>query len=181
MSDEIQAISQGNYILHNIDAQKLYAQAPLTTGVSGTSAYIGIEPSARYNETVLWSGNLTTAPITLSESMYNFDRIKIFGTLNGSRIVGAPMCWEFETTAIPVGTYLNCNGFMANQASATSTFGAGCYLRNSVEYVSANNKITHAYTQSFTFTTGAQIGFQNTDAWGQLRYDKVIGINKKEV
>lgn len=35
---EIQSISQSNYILHNIDAKKLYVQEPLFTANSGDGA-----------------------------------------------------------------------------------------------------------------------------------------------
>ena len=75
-----ESIWNNNYLLSNLDAQKLYAQSPLTTGVSGTSAYIGIEPSARYNETVLWSGSTHTsgADITLSEPYTAFNTLKIY-------------------------------------------------------------------------------------------------------
>ena len=79
------AIWNNNYLLSNLDAQKLYAQSPLTTGVSGSSAYIGIEPSARYNETVLYENSAWlgvdvvpgTNSATLNESIFNFDSVKI--------------------------------------------------------------------------------------------------------
>lgn len=75
---EIQSIAQNNYILSNMAAQKLYAQSPLTTGMSGTSAYIGIEPSALCNETVLWSGDVTGGVVVnLSESLSNFNKFAI--------------------------------------------------------------------------------------------------------
>ena len=73
-------IWNNNYILSNMNAQKLYAQSPLTTGVSGTSAWIGIEPSAQYNETVLWEGEPTASNvgITLSEPMSGFEKVDIY-------------------------------------------------------------------------------------------------------
>ena len=78
MSDEIQAISQGNYILHNIDAKKLYVQEPLFTANSGDAVYVGWRP----DETVLWSGNATvtaTTGITANEPYTNFEKIKVYG------------------------------------------------------------------------------------------------------
>ena len=44
MSEPIQSISQGNYILHNIDAKKLYVQEPLFTANSGDALYVGWRP-----------------------------------------------------------------------------------------------------------------------------------------
>ena len=74
MSEPIQSISQGNYILHNIDAKKLYVQEPLFTANSGDAVYVGWRP----DETVLWEGNVgigTTAQ--LSESKDNFEYLNI--------------------------------------------------------------------------------------------------------
>ena len=71
MSENIQAISQGNYILHNIDAKKLYVQEPLFTANSGDAVYVGWRP----DETVLWSGINSTG--NLSESIENFNEIKV--------------------------------------------------------------------------------------------------------
>ena len=77
MSEPIQSISQGNYILHNIDAKKLYVQEPLFTANSGDAVYVGWRP----DETVLWSGSsaLSANPtITLLESYYNFEYVRIY-------------------------------------------------------------------------------------------------------
>lgn len=76
---EIQSIAQNNYILHNIDAKKLYVQEPLFTANSGDAVYVGWRP----DETVLWSGNsgqvtasmLLTVP--LSEPASAFEKIQI--------------------------------------------------------------------------------------------------------
>ena len=75
MSEPIQSISQGNYILHNIDAKKLYVQEPLFTANSGDAVYVGWRP----DETVLWSGSIydVGTSANLSESYKNFDRLGI--------------------------------------------------------------------------------------------------------
>lgn len=72
---EIQSIAQNNYILHNIDAKKLYVQEPLFTANSGDAVYVGWRP----DETVLWEN---TTPITttgqkfvLSEHYSAFDHL----------------------------------------------------------------------------------------------------------
>lgn len=72
MSEPIQSISQGNYILHNIDAKKLYVQEPLFTANSGDAVYVGWRP----DETVLFEGERTSAA-PLSEIPTNFDKIRI--------------------------------------------------------------------------------------------------------
>lgn len=77
-------IYNDRYLLSNLTSQKLYAQSPLTTGVSGTSAYIGIEPSAQYNETVLWDGNNQTATMLLNDNVNNYESIKFFYGYSGS-------------------------------------------------------------------------------------------------
>ena len=80
MSEPIQAISQGNYILHNIDSKKLYVQEPLFTANSGDAVYVGWRP----DETVLWSGNQigSAFSITGSEPATNFQYIYILGHSN---------------------------------------------------------------------------------------------------
>jgi hypothetical protein len=73
MSEPIQSIAQNNYILHNIDAKKLYVQEPLFTANSGDAVYVGWRP----DETVLYSGTVGTSAVTLSESFKNFESIKL--------------------------------------------------------------------------------------------------------
>lgn len=81
MSNEIQSISQSNYILHNIDAKKLYVQEPLFTANSGDAVYVGWRP----DETVLWSGTLKSngdgfpTSAALSESIENFNYVRVEG------------------------------------------------------------------------------------------------------
>lgn len=76
---EINAIATNNYILHNIDAKKLYVQEPLFTANSGDAVYVGWRP----DETVLWtnsnpsqvSANVTLTG-TLSESCSAFEKLR---------------------------------------------------------------------------------------------------------
>lgn len=71
---EINAIATNNFILHNIDAKKLYVQEPLFTANSGDAVYVGWRP----DETVLYSGEEPTSAVSLSETWKNFDRLKIY-------------------------------------------------------------------------------------------------------
>lgn len=81
-ADNISAIN--NSAISQTPSQKLYLQSPLTTGVSGTSAYIGLLSAdlARMlgvDETVLYSatGN-NQSTITLNETPLNFHELKIY-------------------------------------------------------------------------------------------------------
>ena len=144
---------QDRFILSNMTSEKLYAKSPLTTGVSGTSAYIGLEPSATYNETVLYSGaQAINTQVTLSESMNNFDKIEIYTKKNDVQAMpyihtlptpfticvlsvpaGASNCWMqvatyncTETTITPAGgKNFNFGGFNSTATGITATTGVG--------------------------------------------------------
>lgn len=72
---EIQSIAQNNYILHNIDAKKLYVQEPLFTANSGDAVYVGWN-----NEATLFSNSAGVAgsnfPVTVSEPFSAFESVK---------------------------------------------------------------------------------------------------------
>ena len=75
MSEPIQSIAQNNYILHNIDAKKLYVQEPLFTANSGDAVYVGWRP----DETVLYSGSVKwDGTVPLSEPISSFNEIKVY-------------------------------------------------------------------------------------------------------
>ena len=93
MSNEIQSISQGNYILQGTVAT--------SAGIVGDGS---TQNPLRADETVLWSG---TGDILTSESITNFERIRITtakgGTCevvpNGKNIDFALIFWSEEDTA----------------------------------------------------------------------------------
>jgi hypothetical protein len=98
MSEPIQAIATNNFILHNIDAKKLYVQEPLFTANSGDAVYVGWRP----DETVLWEGTCkANSSVNLSESYKNFEKIKIYGY----HPVGAAMTKEVRMSDITATTY----------------------------------------------------------------------------
>lgn len=111
MSEPIQSISQGNYILHNIDAKKLYVQEPLFTANSGDAVYVGWRP----DETVLWEGSaaITTGyqSIATNEPATAFNTIKIYGE---SWVGWAPILWgevSGDTNQFSLApSYLGSNG-----------------------------------------------------------------------
>ena len=154
---EIQSIAQNNYILHNIDAKKLYVQEPLFTANSGDAVYVGWRP----DETVLYSGNGTSA-VTLSESITNFDTIKI----------------KYGPDSIVWHEYPGMNNnkvherIVAGGTSAQNWFG-------DIFMVFNNNKINvltawcYSVTNQMTYNTG-----YNTYALNSIY--EVRGINRKE-
>ena len=166
-----EAIWNDRYILSNMTSEKLYAKSPLTTGVSGTSAYIGLEPSATYNETVLWSGKSYSAQ--LSESVKNFEKIEVQYGPNG----------YYNS---PIATFY------------TDVFSANDNLRGvHLEFIEHNGanvycfpKVqTYKWDSSFTtMSDGGGIQYRvsgngiQSEATGSMLYlYKVIGINRKEV
>ena len=186
MSEPIQSIAQNNYILHNIDAKKLYVQAPLTTGVSGTSAYIGIEPSARYNETVLWSGTpLLTGTLTASESVLNFESYKVFIS---ERERGTPTVLEFHTE----NTATSGNNAQTNNGGFKA-IALTMFQNTNQDFFTINSN--HAvWNDSFTELSLSTTGWNKYMSWNSsgftqwsnanytptIRIHKIVGINRKE-
>ena len=164
-------IWNNNYLLSNLDAQKLYAQSPLTTGVSGTSAWIGLEPSARYNETVLWSGvsSISANPHCLvSERPTNFEYVAIFG--RGYPTHKAQLIAQID---------YNDTGASENQAWVVVPAGGanGAALRFNQFACSANDTEIYAYSARQFSLQGATA----STATSPTQITKIIGINRKEV
>ena len=156
MSD-IQTISQGNYILHNIDAKKLYVQEPLFTANSGDAVYVGWRP----DETVLWEGSAGTGTnLILSENYNNFDRL---------RFEYRP--WSEDETPShqisEVGTTYN-------------NFTLGSFWNNNTTYATFIYTYQGNGTNQLNFIRGAYNNGNNWTTAGNLSMFKVIGINRKE-
>ena len=176
MSEQIQAISQGNYILHNIDAKKLYVQEPLFTANSGDAVYVGWRP----DETVLYS-NLTGRPVAtgqyfdLSESPLNFEYIEVY--LNGSSPSGSyNIANGYEK--IPYIQMKTSNGlefhkeFVGSVAGETSTvYDMGCGYSGT-----SGTRWTKWYGYSYNVASKIT-DFDNNR---HLNIWQVIGINRKE-
>jgi hypothetical protein len=159
---EINAIATNNFILHNIDAKKLYVQEPLFTANSGDAVYVGWRP----DETVLWSGNLSSknTEITLLDSLKNYNSYKIYGynTENKYGVVS-----EF--------TY---NSAGPNWFSITNTrIQDNGYLTIYGSYVSANtdwNKLNITYMSNKYCISG---GLTHSTGYG-VGITKIVGINR---
>ena len=161
---------QDRFILSNMTSEKLYAKSPLTTGVSGTSAYIGLEPSATYNETVLFTGNGSKiVQWTASEPLTNFNEVQFIVSTDpneeGPAKISVPM-YGLNTSRLKLGWVGTFNGW-----------------RDIVwQYQYNNTNMT-----TFTAVSGSYWGInsnaiQGNGAWNSdgLAIYKVIGINRKE-
>ena len=167
---EINAIATNNFILHNIDAKKLYVQEPLFTANSGDAVYVGWRP----DETVLYDQSANqncsvTAEFQMNESLWNFHRA--FIVLDNMEFANSPVNMEIDldTTTTATNFYTpmrNGNSFptlnipYANFQINSS--GNIKYLDRGLLYGTWTNPMT---------TTGDLRGY---------RVRKVIGINRKE-
>ena len=173
------AIWNDRYILSNMTSEKLYAKSPLTTGVSGTSAYIGLEPSATYNETVLWENtawlgkdvNPGTNSAVLNESIFNFDYVKVYAsrTVLTAGAIPSTIVNEYETNVVS-GQSGQCllHGFFVTQSN--TPFNAWTLLK-------FNNGT------GISEVSGGQKPLTGTIDSSKIYYHpyKIIGINRKEV
>lgn len=164
MSEPIQSISQGNYILHNIDAKKLYVQEPLFTANSGDAVYVGWRP----DETVLWSGvsSISANPtFAIPESFDNFERVKIY--MRGYPTHQAQLAAE----------WCNDNSSEHQLWGIVPAGGAnGAALRFNRFAISANDTTCKVYS-------ARQFSLQGTaasTATSPSELIRIIGINRKE-
>lgn len=169
MSENIQAISQGNYVLHNIDAKKLYVQEPLFTANSGDAVYVGWRP----DETVLFDNNkVGTSAVSLSESRANFEELKLYVGYNGgyNTLDGA------ITITIPSDVSASWLNFTYGAGGSNAYYAAARLLWDS----DTSFTITHGTSILKPVSTTAVNGITAYNAGCQNCISKVIGINRKE-
>lgn len=173
MSEPIQSISQGNYILHNIDAKKLYVQEPLFTANSGDAVYVGWRP----DETVLFEytgeGKNTATAFDISEPLTNFETIRIRGVGypgNDGQLVYCDVPSPRTTTEnFSICTTYYCS---KNDGNPLQVIGQ--------RYSASNNGLTYSLIdKKMLYYPLKGITPTNTNA-NMLSIDKVIGINRKE-
>ena len=168
MSD-IQSISQGNYILHNIDAKKLYVQEPLFTANSGDAVYVGWRP----DETVLWSGTLQTTAdsASLNESWKNFNGLRFYCSPGNQPDQRAQITHDISTESINSGTtffsYLPVFNIASNSCTAEVLYVTGSNNGNTIGF--------NGGVRSVNFGT-ATTGVTSYNA----TIKKIIGVNRKE-
>ena len=162
MSEPIQSIAQNNYILHNIDAKKLYVQEPLFTANSGDAVYVGWRP----DETVLWSGNGAVSA-ALSEPMTNFNRLKIkLGNLDGT-----DGTQYVEVPAVPSAI----KNLTYNAGGGSNFYFVGLYCSADENSITINKEA--ALLKAFGSTA---YGGQGEITGYKPALHEVIGINRKE-
>ena len=169
---EIQSISQSNYILHNIDAKKLYVQEPLFTANSGDAVYVGWRP----DETVLWTNpnpSMISDGVSLtgtcSENYSAFEKI---------RFVCKGSCDTNENWVCPI----QFQEFSYNTASASNQ--AGIYLPYRIG--GTIYKDTCMITMNgnmFTANNGSRIQGLTSFSENKTRGPyilQIVGVNRKE-
>ena len=155
---------QDRYLLSNMTSEKLYAKSPLTTGVSGTSAYIGLEPSATYNETVLWSGSpsASNVNINLSEPISGFERFAVEWR-SYARFYHDELFGDSNTPTIALGAvFVNTDGAYEKSLTTWTT----------------NDGQTYTWRATIH---GAFTANQNSTFNQYVVPLKIVGINRKEV
>lgn len=171
MSEPIESISQGNYILHNIDAKKLYVQEPLFTANSGDAVYVGWRP----DETVLYSGSDTNfaSSFNTNEPITNFNTIKAYSMIyTDNEYIGSIIEYDvnslIKTNEMNVGfSYIIDNGWKCCGAQ---------------KWHITNNSAFELYRAGRTFVGPGSTAFgfnDQADAQNGWIY-KVVGINRKE-
>jgi len=155
---EINAIATNNYILHNIDAKKLYVQEPLFTANSGDAVYVGWRP----DETVLYSGAYANSitSVSLSEPTTNFNTIKV--------------CWQHQTAEKAVFEY-------DGNSEQWYAIGGRFATPNNVPCV-FQSFWSGDYNQFYMKFCNYQYGSLTAEpqAANELVPIKVVGINRKE-
>ena len=167
---------QDRYLLSNMTSEKLYAKSPLTTGVSGTSAYIGLEPSATYNETVLWSGNLNkvSAYADLSAPLTAFDTVKFY-------------CSDHNGNHSCINEFWGDNWDQLHQSlneSFVTTAGQMCYRLTRFSTNADKTRITISNAAQYNVTGNGIVAYSHVTANNADCYifvNKIVGINRKEV
>jgi hypothetical protein len=162
---EINAIATNNFILHNIDAKKLYVQEPLFTANSGDAVYVGWRP----DETVLWentnktSTRLITWPQQLSESIDNFDYVDVYYNGDGTSEF-SPRIHNFSTSG---NGYYNLFD-VYNPPNTNNIFYRLCKLKLNGTAMSVDDNFTYNFPNGDNNHTGYNVIY------------KVVGINRKE-
>ena len=163
---DIQSISQGNYILHNIDAKKLYVQEPLFTANSGDAVYVGWRP----DETVLWSGDrFTTGYRDLNESFLNFEQVR-FKLCTEDQDNWQYAYYPTQTTA----QYFNASISQIWPGTTTAT-----WIKNALWRPASETRIS-GVAQALQRITTAGITNQYQTSGNWVGIYEIVGINRKE-
>ena len=181
MSEPIQSISNGNYILAT---QQEVSHDNTLSGNGTVDSPLGVVPG--YNETVLWSGTGTSGDYTLSESYNNFEKLSITHGCTYSysdRGVAEDSIFDVDTFDLYKCGQLICTDMTRNSLTPTAT-GTKLFYHGFVQFSAVNDTKLHfspctvifnsyAYNQNNATVTGKWV-FENS-----RRYFKIVGINRK--
>ena len=159
MSEQIESISQCNYILAT---QQEVSHDNTLSGNGTVDSPLGVVPG--YNETVLYSGHIAAgdAPTaySLSEPISAFDSYRVYWLWNeGTNCAGevSEFYWDDDRPTVNNFTLFSVNRFSNANFSAWGLFEVASNLKD----------ITYTYSQ------------QNTDTIKHIKIKKIVGINRK--
>lgn len=157
MSEQIQSISQGNYILQGTVAT--------SAGIVGDGS---TQNPLRADETLLWSGKLEQLGSTgqLSEPISRFSRIKFLAKLNRSTNEASEW-FEYDTDKTNFGM---C-GALSNNAGSSAGNGYIGWLMASI------NGTTLTYTNHYQWMM-SYTSFSTATHTANGSIMKVVGINR---
>ena len=174
MSEPIQSISQGNYILAT---QQEVSHDNTLSGDGTTASPLGVVPG--YNETVLYSGNLTAnSTANLSESWKNFEYIKIYGYSTP----GGSMFGEGRTEDMVSAVDTSYTPIVWNPDICLNTVASWNHRSNFNIIVSM--PLTFTADTNVSAMNGRLMGYWNdswqfSDAEQRCHCTKIVGINRK--
>lgn len=161
MSENIQAISQGNYILQGTVAT--------SAGIVGDGS---TQNPLRADETVLWEGTLTSGnSINLSETVKNFNTVKFYGhdsTRNKS------MIYEQATNYLTGGETLSFT--MQGWDNNIDAHWVGFYYSQLNYTNTAYSALTNSGGNQLYVNTETVGWFKNAGRY--IILDKIVGINR---
>ena len=156
MSEPIQSIANGNYILQGTVAT--------SAGIVGDGT---TQNPLRSDETVLFSGNFTTKSCTLSESPLNFESVKFYLVDDGGHT-------SWGSTEIISNLLNNCSAENGKCIAGCAVPWNEGFRIMTVSATSANNyRNWDSCGYQWWGNGGGQIGT------GYLNILKVVGINRK--
>lgn len=159
MSEPIQSISQGNYILQGTVAT--------SAGIVGDGS---TQNPLRADETVLWTGNVAIGTeMTLSEPFQNFKDIRIMNGHNGYWTAPA---WTLTGNQDGIFEY----GYAGNITSTASNNFS--YEHYATLYSGHDNKLKATSSIGFTITTGGTLTRSVNANNYSTRTFKIVGINR---
>ena len=163
---EIRSLSQSNYILAT---QQEVSHDNTLSGNGTVDSPLGVVPG--YNETVLWENTADKLtkdmswPQTLSESIFNFHKVKFLYGGDGGY---APQWFEFDVVN---ANYTLTQSFVNAQTNNYSFYRNGIFSLSGTSFNNVNN-----YTLNYYGSTG--MGDHNNVGYNKV--SKIVGINRKQ-